>query len=292
MSPTPGQVLASFLGAPPTAHDVDALDAAYARALAAARAELPDVSLDDATFVRHLAPRLEGADDLAGALDALRVTDLFVACACLAGDRHALAAFEERCLRPADAALRKRGISDDAAEEAKQNVRERLLVGGGAPKLAEYDGRGDLRQWVRITVVREAIHLSKKQKKDEPLSFDLFALPADVDGPEVAYFKSHYRAEYKEAFEAALLKLPARARSLLRQQYILGMSAEQIGAIHQIHRATAARRVQSAREALYAQARLELAQRLGLSRAEIEEIVRLIESQLNVSLRRILASSD
>ena len=272
--------------------DAAVLEAALVAVVSTARARYPGIKVPDASYVRHLAARLDPELPVETALAELRTEDLLLACGCAAGDRAAIALMESECIRGARGALGKRAIPSEIAEEANQNVRERLLVGDGTPKVLEYDGRGDLKSWVRVVVVREAIYLSKRGKKEVPLSFDLLALPASQDDPEVAYFKAHYRAEYKEAFEAAVEELTSRERALLRQQVVLGMSVDEIGVVYQVHRATAARWVQAARDELLAKARLQLAIRLNLPRAEIESIVRLIESQLVMSMGRLLKATQ
>lgn len=231
------------------------------------------------------------AEHLAARPGALHVRDSLVALGCALGDRIAIARLESECIRFAQGALGKRAIAADIIEEANQNVRERLLV-GSPPKILDYDGKGELRSWVRVVLVREAIHLSKRGKKEVPLSFDLLEIPAAHDDPEIAYFKAHYRAEYKDAFQHAVKELTSRERALLRQQIVLGMSVDEIGAVYQVHRATAARWVQAARDELLAKARLQLAIRLNLPRAEIETIVQMIESQLVMSMGRLLKATQ
>jgi RNA polymerase sigma-70 factor (ECF subfamily) len=271
--------------------DAGELETELTAVVAAARARYPGIKTEDARYVRHLAGRADPALSASEALALLRTADLLLACGCADGDRAAIALLESECIRGAQSALGKRAISSEVADEANQNVRERLLV-GERPKVLEYDGKGDLKSWVRVVVVREAIYLSKRGKKEVPLSFDLLAVPASQDNPEIAYFKAHYRAEYKEAFEAAVEELTSRERALLRQQVVLGMSVDEIGVVYQVHRATAARWVQAARDQLLAKARLQLAIRLNLPRAEIENIVRMIESQLALSMGRLLKATQ
>lgn len=270
--------------------DLVAVEAALASALAAARAAHAGVALAEDAAARHFGARIDAERPLPEALAELRAPDLYLACACATGDRQALAAFEADAMHGGDGTLGRRRFDEEVIEEAKQNIRERMLVGGGAPRILDFDGRGELRAWMGVAIVREAIYLAKKAQKDAPVDFDFVAIAEAGDDPEVAYFKKRYRAEYKESFQAALAELGARERALLRQQYILGMSVDAIGAVYQVHRATAARWVQAAREELLSKARMELGRRVGLARPEIEQIVRLIESQLEVSLRRILAS--
>jgi len=287
----------AFLTAQPacldaTTVDTAALETALVAIIATARARYSGIRVSDADYLRHLAARVDPELPVMDAIALLRTADLLLACGCATGDRTAVGLLESECIRGAQGALGKRAVSSEIAEEANQIVRERLLVGDGTPKVLEYDGKGDLKSWVRIVVVREAIYLSKRGKKEVPLSLDLLSLPTAQDNPEVAYFKAHYRTEYKDAFEAAVDELTSRERALLRQQLVLGMSVDEIGAVYQVHRATAARWVQSARDQVLAKARLQLAIRLDLPRADIENIVRMIESQLEMSMDRLLKASE
>jgi RNA polymerase sigma-70 factor (ECF subfamily) len=267
---------------------------ALADAVAAARAAHPGVLTADEAVVRHFAAHLDRSKPVLAGIASLRGAELLLARACAAADRQALLAFEADAMRGADGTLARRKFDADVIEEAKQNVRERMLVGPSPdgdrprPRILDYDGRGELKGWLAVAILREAIHLAKRGKKAEAVDFDFVAIAEGGDDPEVAYFKKRYRAEYKESFQAALAEMPARERALLRQQYILGMNVDAIGAIYQVHRATAARWVQAAREELLSRARLELGRRVGLARPEIEQIVRMIESQLDVSFQRML----
>ncbi len=82
--------------------------------------------------------------------------------------------------------------------------------------------------------------------------------------------------------------MPPEERNVLRDHYAQGLGIDQIAAIHGIHRATAARRLATAREAILRETRQLLMQRLKVSRAELESVVRLIESQMHVTMERIL----
>ena len=262
--------------------------------LATAAALYPGISIDADALVAYVIARLDATKPVAEAIAEVDVSDLVLACAAASGDPRGMVLFEEYGIRGTEAPLKRRGVAEDIIEEAKQNVRERMLVRtlgeNGRARIVDYNGRGRLKHWLRVAVLREGIYLAKREGKHEGVSFDFFALAAADDDPEVAYFKRRYRNEYKQAFEAATAKLSSRERALLRQQFLLGMNVDEIGAVYQVHRATAARWVQSARETLFANARLELAHRLGIARAEIEDIVRMIESQLDVSLSRLLST--
>ncbi|MBN1606671.1 MAG: transcriptional regulator, partial [Polyangiaceae bacterium] len=70
--------------------------------------------------------------------------------------------------------------------------------------------------------------------------------------------------------------------------YSAGLTIDEIAAAFGIHRATAARRVARARSALLAATRRELGERLRMSTAALKSVMRLIQSQLHASVRRLL----
>lgn len=283
------------VGAEDRAH----LEACLTAVCVTARAVAPRVDVADEAFVAHLAPRVgravSGPADVPAierALTQLRTADLFVALGCAMGDRSAIGVLESECIREAGKSLAKRRTPEDVVEEANQNVRERLLVGQGRPRILDYDGRGDLRSWVRVVVVREAIHVAKRRSNEVPLAYELLERPSLQDTPEAAYFRAHYRAAYKEAFEVAVGALSSRERALLRQQIVLGMNVDEIALLYDVHRATAARWVQAARDELLAKVRSNLTARLNISRADMISILRMLESQLALSMSRLLRVTE
>lgn len=265
--------------------DVD--DPELSRRIAKARAEQPAIVVDDGAFLDHLRTcfaRVAGAPPPEGP----RVRDLLVAYGSARGDRAATAIIEAECIDGATRTLTRLTPSANIADKARQNVRERLFVGGGKPRLLDYDGRGDLRGWVKVALLREAVALAKREQRDATVSLDFLALPDAHDDPEVAYFKARYRDDYRHAVEAAVNELAIRERALLRQHLVLGMSIDAISTIYGVHRATAARWVTAAREALLEGARKQLAKRTGLPMEELDSLLRMIESRLDASVERLL----
>src|SRR5262245_66337476 len=82
------------------------------------RAAWPDIAIGPDVFAAHVA-----AMDLTD----VRAADLYLACACCAGDAVALAAFEELMV-PARGTLVRAGYPAALVDEALQTVRYRLLV--------------------------------------------------------------------------------------------------------------------------------------------------------------------
>jgi RNA polymerase sigma-70 factor, ECF subfamily len=68
--------------------------------------------------------------------------------------------------------------------------------------------------------------------------------------PEMAFLMKTYKRELTEAFEEALASMPHRDRSVLRHHYVEGLSIDRLGELYQVHRATAARWIARATDAL------------------------------------------
>lgn len=272
------------------------LEAALSRAVARGAAAWPALEVAPDTFRAYVAARLPAEGDRVAALEAMAIEDLYLACACVHGDRRAIAAFTERFVRVSVAAAGRSRRGGPPAEDMVQLVLEKLLTPRGElpPRLAEFSGQGGLRAWVRVTVVRTGIDLERMQTRrvvtdtGEPTEH-LEALATTTD-PELDYLKRHYRDEFRAAFAAALAGLDPRARNVLRQHLVDRLSIDQIGALHGVHRATAARWISRSREALLAGTREHLRGRLQLSEGEYASIMRLIDSMLEVSVQRLLSS--
>jgi len=258
--------------------------------LEAGRAAWADVNVAAERFAAHLARHVP-ADGGAEALAALRGADLYLACACADGDTDAIAAFEARYFNEVDIASARMRASYELAAEVKQWLRRLLFVRDEdrPPAVADYGGRGDLRGWVRVTAVRELQRLLGQQRREVSVDDEGFLealMPAH--DPEMSFVRERYRRELAEAVLAATQAAPARDRALLRYSTFDGLSIDEIGALYGVHRATAARWLASAREGILMRTRAELARRLGVETPEVDSIIRLVRSRLEVSLERVL----
>jgi RNA polymerase sigma-70 factor (ECF subfamily) len=265
-----------------------ALAAPLAEAVAAARASHPGISVPLDGFAAHLLGKL-GPGAGAVELQALRAADLYLAFACCRGDAAALLAFEGLLAAEVKIVLaRGRGPRLDA-DDFRQACFERLVT-GERPKLLDYAGHGDLESFLRVTLLRLAIDLGRKRTEaplDDPER--PLALPSLARDPELAYLKGRYMAEFQRAFEDAARELSPEERNLLRYHHAEGLSIDQIAGLYRVHRATAARRVVRARDALLGGTRRLLMERLSIRREELESVMRLLESDLHASVQRILA---
>lgn len=283
----------AFLAACPSARVGPDLDALLSRAIVEARAVHPAVRPKAATFGAALARGVRDGRDPLSWLDQVRVPDLWLATACEAGDAEAMATFERALAPEVRRAAQRSQTSTLDGDDLLQLVRQKLFVEAseGGAKIREYAGEGDLKGWVRVVAVRLLVDVGRKKSGGEaPASGEravdmLFTADAD---PELEYLKRHYRAEFATAFTEAIASLDPEDRTSLRQSLVDGLNIDQIAHAHGVHRATAARRVQKAREALLSDTRMRLMARLRLSRGELESIMRMIESQLHVSVGRLL----
>jgi len=264
--------------------------------VAQGRAAWPDLSVDAKLVVEFIAR--QATSDLAETmLDGLRPADLYLACACAHQLPGALAAFDRDYMREVDVALQRMRIGPPRLLDVKQLVRQRLFVGGGtagqptsAGKINEYGGRGDLRRWVRSVAVRTCLNELRKGRREILVDDDqLLAQHAmATDDPEVEYMKRTYAEEFRAAFSAALHQLGAREQTLLRYHHVDGLNIDEIGAIYRIHRVTAFRWLEKAKELLVRSTLDTLRTRLRLPPGELDSVLRMIRSQIHLSLVRHL----
>jgi RNA polymerase sigma-70 factor, ECF subfamily len=256
---------------------------------ATCRTAWPSFGVDDAEFVASLLARLPAdvtADEAAG----LHVEDLYLAFACAAGDAAALAAFDREFLGGIAGALRAAGLTADAIDEVKQELRHKLLVAqDGPPRIAEYSGRAELRLWLRTAAVRMSIDLRRRDRRNVPTDVEeLDELPDLTDDPELLHLKARYRDELRAAVGEAMQQLEPRERLLLKYHYVDKLGIEKLGDVFGVHRATTARWLNAARDALALKTVRLLVARLGVVTAEVRSIARLVESQLDISVARLL----
>lgn len=270
--------------------DTAALARALDEAVGAARKTWPQVQADPIAWIRAVAAVSPNPLDPTRPLGSILVEDHYLAFACASGDAAAIAACDAILVREAGFAADGTRMHASVRDEATQIVRETMFVARGdrPPAIADYAGRGALRSWLRVSVSRELVRLAKAQNRTVPLEEQLVADTGYGDDPALEELKAKYRAELAEAFRTALAKLPARDRTLLRYQLVDGLTIDEIGSIYKVHRATAARWIAQIRDDLVGRTRELMAEALGVDTAEAASIVRLVQSQLDVSVIRHL----
>jgi RNA polymerase sigma-70 factor (ECF subfamily) len=248
------------------------------------------LSVDPEAFTRHLAEKFADTPPET-ALETRHVEDLYLAFACGHQDSVALEKFASAYYQDVEVAcVRTKGAPSPG--EIRQQLSHKLFVAGAglAPRILEYSGQGTLRGWFRVIVSRAILDQLRVGAREggQSLDEDALGIPSPNDDPETQYLKRRYGHEFRESFEKAVLALEPEERNVLRSYYAKRLSIDQIASMFGIHRATAARRVNRARETLMAETRRHLTERLKLSGTELESVLRLIESQIHVSVERLL----
>lgn len=269
------------------------LDDALRSAWTEARDRWPTIELSPAHYGAALGERLR--DDVP--LGALRRDDVYLVAALLQGNPQAVEIFERAFGAEIDRGLRR--LDPQRVDDLRQAVRQRLLVGDTErpPKLQSYGGRGELLRWLRVTVVRMRADVARRRRREPDTSSDALgsrisrAMSPSTD-PEYRYLKDHYGAQLRTAFEGAVQQLDPKQRNLLRQNLLGGLSATQMAGLYNVDRSTTKRWLAQAREQLWAHTRRGVMQQLRVSRDEFESIVRLVQSELDLSIPRLLGSED
>lgn len=257
------------------------------RVMERARAAWPDIQLDTGEWARFLAQHLAMATDKDEFLLQAHVEDLYLCAACLRQEPHALDALERQYAASWPALLGRIGIPPEMMADLLQDIRVKLLVGkpGRPPALRQYSGRGTLSAFLGVVVTREGRDAQRSKGRERP-SQSLDSMEDDVAlaDPHLQALKERYRAEFAEAFEACVKKLPSKDRDLLRYHYVDGLTIDEMAPIYQVHRSTVARWIAGARDDLFAATRTILMEKLRLLPEEFESLMRFVRSELHVSI--------
>jgi RNA polymerase sigma-70 factor (ECF subfamily) len=242
----------------------------------------PGVTLPDAVFAAHVEAKLGAASPR----PKLRTNDLFLACACAHGDAAAIARFETTYFDEIHHVCARFPALPVSVDDVRQRLREKLFV-AGSPSIAGYGGQGDLRAWFRATVLHLVLNITSRETREVPTNDCFFDAIVDASPTaEAAFLRRACRAEFEEAFIAAVAALPSREKSLLRYAFNDKLTIDEVGAIFRVHRGTAARWIQKAQSVLVEATRRELARRLAISETEADSIVRGALSSLGTTLFR------
>lgn len=258
-----------------------------------ARASHPAIDVEPAQFAKFVAIRLGSGGP--AVLRKMRPQDLYLACACLDGRRQALQTLEQSYFPELARTAGRFDVEGCDAAELMQQLRVKLLVGDGdrPPKLADYDGQGHLQNWLRVTAVRLFIDVQRsvnaRARREQPQSLPSGA--AASANVEMDFLKAEYREHFRAAFAYAVQALAPQPRATLRYHAVGKLSIDQIAAIYHVHRATAARQLAAARGQLLQLVREEIMRIARIDAAEVDSAIALVQSQLDVSLSRLLATT-
>jgi RNA polymerase sigma-70 factor (ECF subfamily) len=256
----------------------------------AGRAAWPGVPLRHEQLVSYLdaLAKREGAV----APDALERADVFLVCACLLGLRQAIEVFDRTQIEPLRKVLARHVTIEPALlDDVLQTLRADLFARGERPsKLLSYSGRGRVRAWL-TTIALRAAREARPTDSEAPRSL-ASAVAVDANTPELQALKAAHREPFRAAFGEAMASLSVRERNVLRMHLLDGLNVDRIGGAYDVHRATAARWIQAAREKLVSRTRRLLSQRLGLTASEVSSLMRAVDSQLDLSISRNLRALE
>jgi len=210
--------------------------------------------------------------------------ELFLCCGCARGDAEATRALEADILPQVVKAISRIDADTEFVEEALQILRDKLLVGPRA-KIADYAARGPLVAWLSVAAARVALDLIRSRNARKLQHADLPDRLAQTDtSPLNDIVKSRYADSFQRALKTAISALPSRERNLLRLQLVGRCSIDQLGRMYLVHRATAARWLEGARNRVFESVREQMKIEHHLTDGEFDSIARGVRSQLDLSI--------
>ncbi len=263
------------------------LEAALLERIRSAKNDTPGVQVSDVRVIDHLATCIAHHASVSTALEAIPFADLRLACACIHGDHAAIESLNALVADVAVAAVRGIGLDGAAIDDLAQEFRARLLVGTptSPPLLERYNGLASLRSWLRLMMARRALKLKRKSDREQPFERGVMqALVLDYIDPELSYLKTHYAEEFRGAFKRALLELDAGERNTLHFVLVEGLTVKDVAGFFGLNRVTVSRRLQGIRRRLLERTRWHLASTLKLGPEELDSIIQLIRSRLDITV--------
>lgn len=281
-------VFRTALAAHPTLAEpafANALTALYERG----RATWPDIApVDPERFASAIANQL---DDAAPSAVAALHADVYLAIGACDGDAAAARACDALVAREVDFAAARLRATATQADDVRSELRRLFFTRDPhrASALATFTGRGDLRGYARVVAARALAKRMQRDGREEELDSRVFALLEPAIDPEVLVLRERYRGIVEAALVAALGELAPRERAVLRFHLVEGWTVDQLAARYATHRSTASRWICAARESLRVGIRSRLAAALVITESQIDSIVALVTSHIEVSLDRLLS---
>ena len=262
---------------------------------AAAQTAWPDLGIGAELLAGYLSERADITRPPDQALAGLASNDLYLACACARQIPTALAAFDAHHLAALGGVVGRIDPSPSFADELKQLLRVRLLVGGedGIPAILQYRGQGSLRGWLGVVATRAALEL-KRGGEQRWVDLEEVVLQASSETPELRYLRGKHlhdvRQDTRTAVAEALAELAPAARNLLRWHLVDNVSLRKIAVARGTYVVAVAREYARIRAGILARVRLKLQGRIGLSAAEADSLLAAMASRISITLGRLLES--
>jgi RNA polymerase sigma-70 factor, ECF subfamily len=254
----------------------------------AGRAAWPSLPLDPVVYVAFL-------DERAGVAKQACAGDLYLACALLHSVPGALEAFDALMRSAVRGPALRIDPSPGFVDDVLQVLREMLLMASATrgPGLAAYDGRAELRLWLKTAAARAALNL-RRSMADAPHDSVGSQRPAASSraGAERDYAKEQYRRAFHEALRIALATIPPRDRELLALHLVDGATLVDLAQRAGKDRATIARWLASARTELFEATKREMCRRLGVPETDFASVAAFVRSRLGDSVVELLRAGS
>ena len=221
----------------------------------------------------------------------LRIDELALARACVAGDNSAWEIFLTRYREKLYLSALRIAREDSAARELADSLYADLYGtttrdGQRVSKLASYTGRGSLEGWLRTVLAQEYVNRYRRTKR---------LVSLEEESEEGVQFRAP-EAEpvtpadnrLARATDDVLAGLPAEDRMVLSAYYLDGRTLAEIARILGVHESTISRKLDKLAKLLRKQILAGLTQR-GMSRRQAEEALETDVRDLQVDIRRSLS---
>ncbi len=225
--------------------------------------------------------------------------DLFLATACVLGDRIAWEYFADQhltllkrfavqaCRNPDEGedlaqelVVLLLGDSDASATATSQTCESTPAPFPGRGKLQSYNGRGSLAGWLRVIVAHAAIDRFRRARREAPLDdadeVCLARRTAGAAGTAEELPDTRWGPVLAECVRKNIAALCPRDRLILRLHHLQGVSLKAIGRRFGVHEATASRWLERIRREIRKNAELELRKAHGLQKREIQSLWRWV----------------
>ena len=254
------------------------------RSVELAAEKFPGIPVNQADFASHVAALVEDLEPGTR----LCCDDLYLAFAAGGGNEAALRIFEREHMALVPAFIAKYQLDADQLLEVLQRVRERVLVGEvGEPRILTYSGQGRLGGWLRMVAVRAAVDFLRQAGR-EPRTPEIDVPDAD---PELLLVKARYVEEFRRAIQLAMSQLSDRQATLLQLRYGQQLELQGIAAVYRVTPRTVQRWLGEAHDELNRKVRKALTMDKRLTERDVQSLLLLVQSQLDITLSALLRSS-
>jgi len=241
-------------------------------------------------FCRWLGKKCEDARSFSSWLGGLHLSDLFLAFAVGQSDPEAVRELREKWVLPA---ARRIASPSHRADELAAVVLAHLVVSVAdhEARILSYSGRGPLTAWVHMVSRRKSIEMARGVSVKTTEAEDYLKRSTAVLDPELDLLKFRYAKRFNEALELALRELPASDANLL---YLTGVKRVSLGAVAKMEGVsvrTIQRRIGAVRTHVFEDTK-RAREFLQASDAEMSSLLALVQSQLDVTLHRVLAPAE